>query len=93
MPTGPMITKIEYELSEPPDGITIKTVTPLSGGSEIVLQTDVAKVKSGMKGNLIVTAFAQRSPASAEENARGATRRIPLGALPAIPFEIVAQHQ
>jgi hypothetical protein len=91
VPAGPMIAKIEFELSEPPAGLTIKTVTPLGGGSEIVLQTGGAKVKPGLKGNLIVTAFAEAPPASAKDNPQGAKRRIPLGALPAIPFEIVGR--
>jgi hypothetical protein len=89
VPTGPMMTKIEYQLSEPPDGITIKTVTPLGRESEITLQADAAKVKPGTKGNLIVMVFAQGPAASGNENAGPAARRIPLGALPAIPFEIV----
>jgi hypothetical protein len=89
VPVGPMITKIEYELSEPPDGIAIKTVNSLGRGSEIVLQTDGAKVKSGVKGNLIVTVFAQGPQAPAKDGARAAARRISLGALPAISFEIV----
>jgi len=89
MPAGPMLTKIEYELSEPPDGIMIKAVTAVSGSTEIELQTDAAKVKSGMKGNLIVTASAQPPPNPTGEAPAGAARRIPLGALPAIPFEIV----
>jgi len=91
MPIGPRITKTEYELSEPPDGITIKTVSPLGRGAQIVLQTDAAKVESGMKGNLIVTVFGQGPLPLVKESPSGVRRRIPLGALPAIPFEIVSR--
>jgi hypothetical protein len=88
MPVGPVITKVEYELSEPPDGITIKSATSTRGNGEIVLQTDAAKIKPGTKGNLIISVFAQ-APTAAGKGDGGAPRRIPFGALPAIPFEIV----
>jgi len=91
VPVGPMITKVEYELSEPPDGITIKTATSTRGSSEIVLQTDAAKVKPGTRGNLIISVFAHAPAASSKGDAGGTPRRIPLGALPAVPFEIVAE--
>jgi len=81
--------KVELELSEPPDGITIQKVSPSAEDLEVVLQSDAAKTKPGMKGNLIVTVFAEGSLASAKENARGTRRRLPLDTLPAIPFEIV----
>jgi hypothetical protein len=83
-----VITKVEYELSEPPDGITIKSATSTRGNGEIVLQTDAAKIKPGTKGNLIISVFAQ-APTAAGKGDGGAPRRIPFGALPAIPFEIV----
>jgi hypothetical protein len=57
-PFGEMI----FELSEPPDGMTIKGVSPAAGGSEILLQADAAKVKPGLKGNLIVNIFMLPKP-------------------------------
>jgi hypothetical protein len=88
LPTGPLMSKIEFELSEPPDGISIKEVSP----TEIVLQADPSKVKPGFKGNLIVKASAERSlPSEAQPPPPANRRRIPLGALPAIPFEIVSR--
>ncbi len=88
MPVGPLITKVEYELSEPPDGITIKSATSTGGDGDIVLQADAEKVKPGAKGNLIISVFAQ-APQASGKGGGGAPRRIPFGALPAIPFEIV----
>ena len=85
IPAGPQVTKIEYELSEPPDGITIKEST----ATEIVFSADAEKVKPGFTGNLIVNAFTE--PAKTEENQSGNRRRIPLGALPAISYEIIVQ--
>jgi len=82
--------KAELELIEPPDGITIRSVSPSRDGLEIVLQSDAAKARPGLRGNLIVMAYPEGSLASAKANARGTIRRIPLDTLPAIPFEIVA---
>jgi hypothetical protein len=56
---------------------------------EIVLQSDAAKVKPGLKGNLIFNASVLKSPESKNEKAQGNKGRIQLGALPAIPFEII----
>jgi hypothetical protein len=83
--------RIHLELSEPPEGITLKTVSPSGDGTEIVLQSDAAKVKPGLKGNLIVNAFADRPGVPGKGKAPGNPRRAPLGTLPAIPFEVVAQ--
>jgi len=83
------MSKIEFELSQPPDGISIKEASP----TEIVLQADLAKVKPGSKGNLIVKASGE--PPSAEETQPPPAnrRRIPPGALPAIPYEIVSRQK
>ena len=88
-PTGPLMSKIEFELSQPPDGISIKEASP----TEIVLQADLAKGKPGSKGNLIVKASGE--PPSAEETQPPPAnrRRIPPGALPAIPYEIVSRQK
>ncbi|NQU09433.1 pre-peptidase C-terminal domain-containing protein, partial [bacterium] len=81
--------KIDFELSEPPAGINLESVSSVPGGTELVLETDAATVKPGLKGNLIVKIFAERPPPPGKEPP-GNRRRIPLGALPAVPFEIVA---
>ena len=53
----------------------------------MVLRTDAAKVKAGLRGNLIVAAYMERA---ANPDAKSqAPRRVALGTLPAIPFEIV----
>jgi hypothetical protein len=88
LPAGPLVSKVEFELSEPPDGISIKEASP----TEIVLQADAAKVKAGGKGNLIVKASAEPPAAPAGPQPPPANRRrIPLGALPAIPYEILSR--
>ncbi len=82
--------QLQLELSDPPDGISLQNVTPSFGGTEIVLQCDAAKVKSGQNGNLIVNAFAAGAGgARGSVRPQGNQRRAPVGTLPAIPFEIV----
>ena len=73
-------------LSEPPEGITIESVTPARDGVSVVLKTDPTKVKPGLKGNLILEAFVERQ---VQNNGKQVTRKQPLGTLPAVPFEVV----
>ncbi|MBI5387386.1 MAG: PPC domain-containing protein [Verrucomicrobia bacterium] len=91
MPANNFLGKLHLELSEPPEGITIKDVAPMGRGTEIVLQSDATKAKPGLTGNLIVYAFAGNAPDAGKAKAQPNRRRAPLGALPAIPFEIVRQ--
>lgn len=74
---------LEMELSDPPAGITLKHTSSSAEGAEIELASDASKVVAGEKGSLIVQTF------SARMGKTGTIRRIPLGALPAIPFEIM----
>jgi len=86
MPTGRMIGKIEFKLVEAPDGVTIKSSSP--SGMEIVLQADATKVKQGQKGNLIVEATGEKVAQDEKVPSPAKIRRVPLGAFPAITFEI-----
>jgi hypothetical protein len=83
-----MADTIRLELNQPPEGITIQEVETVRDGVAIVLRADAAKVKAGLKGNLIVDAFMERA-ANPGTTPQAARRRVPLGTLPAIPFEIV----
>ena len=90
VPAGTAFDQVHLELDEPPEGITIEKESPTRQGTEIVVKCDAAKIKPGLKGNLIVNAFAVRSAETSPENTRPRGRPTPLGMLPAIPFEIVA---
>jgi hypothetical protein len=61
----------------------------------MVLSCDAAKVKPGLKGNLVVNIMPKVQPAAqpaAQPAPRpGNLRRNPAGTLPAIPFEITTQ--
>ena len=88
-PAKPLFDKIQFELNSPPDGLSIKSVSPTPRGREIVLQSDAAKMRPGLKANLIINASAERTVPSAQGTTQGNQRRTSLGSLPAIPFEVV----
>ena len=90
VPRAASVANVGLALSEPPDGITIQQTRATRDGAEIVLQSDAAKVKPGLKGNLIVTVSARGPAAGAKKSKPGNPRALPAAALPAIPFEIVA---
>lgn len=78
--------RFHLDLSEPPEGISIASADASSGGTELVLQSDPAKTKPGLKGNLIVNAYA--GPQDSSNIRPRGMGRSPLATLPAIPFEI-----
>ena len=88
-PRGQFAKQVQLELSEPPEGIAIRKVSPDQAGLVILLAADAAKVKPGLKGNLIVNTFMEYTPKPKDGKPRP-KRRTLIGALPAIPFEIVA---
>jgi hypothetical protein len=72
-------------LNDPPEGVSIQSVTPARDGVSVVLRAQADKAKPGLKGNLILEVFRE----VAANAGRQAPRRQPLGTLPAIPFEVV----
>jgi len=88
---GGFLNQVQLELSQPPEGIAIERVLPDAGGVAIVLSTEAGKVKPGLKGNLIVGVFTERT-FPGRDGKQGNKRRIPLGTLPAIPVEVVASQ-
>jgi hypothetical protein len=89
MPGVLTFEKVQLELSEPPEGISVREVSLDQQNAQIVLQSDAAKTKPGLRGNLIVEISGERTPPAAAGKAKANRQRIPLGILPAIPFEIV----
>lgn len=84
LPVGGFIRDIAYELLDPPDGISIKEMTR----DTLVLQTDAAKIKPGRKGNLIITASGEPPQGANKQKPAGNKWRVPLGAFPAVSYEI-----
>jgi len=85
MPAKTLFGKVHLELSDAPEGLSIERFESRGPGMEVVVRADPAKAKPGTKGNLIITAFAERSGSG------GTARRFPMATLPAIPFEITAR--
>lgn len=78
---------LNFELLEPPEGITVRRVLRRGEITEVELAADPAKVKPGAQGNLILHAYGER-PAAGGAKAKPAAARNSLGILPAIPFEM-----
>ncbi len=91
-PTGRAFDRLHLELDEPPDGLSIEGESPTRRGMKIVFKCDASKIKAGLKGNLIVSAFAVKSEEDSKSTPRRRSRPTPLGMLPAIPFEIIASN-
>ncbi len=88
---GHFFDNIQVELSEPPDGITLRAAPSPGGVFEVVLAADAAKVKPGLQGNLILMTLGERTGGPTEKTRQQPKLRVPLSALPALPFEIVAR--
>ena len=82
--------KIQFELAEPPEGIAIQQTSSGSGDTvNVVISCNAATAKPGTQGNLLLTGFGERPNPNPAAKAK-VNQRVPLGAVPAIPFEIVA---
>jgi hypothetical protein len=89
-PTNLPLGKLYFELSDPPEGISVKNTAPGGMTTEMVLHCDASKAKAGLKGNLIVNVFFTPQASAGKATTQAAQRRNPAGSLPAIPFEVVA---
>jgi hypothetical protein len=81
-PAAQFYNQVQFELDEAPEGITIGEVARGRQGISIQLTADENRVQPGLKGNLIVEAFTERT----FNNNR---RRVHIAFLPAITFETV----
>jgi hypothetical protein len=89
-PSSAFAERFRLELNDPPEGITLGRVSPVSEGAEIELCSDAAKAKPGLKGNLIVNIMPGQALLAAQKDKKRANRvRAVVGTLPAIPFEVV----
>jgi hypothetical protein len=79
---------VQFELSESLEGIALEKVAMDAQTADILFRSDPEKGKPGAKGNLIVNVSGQRVRPTGDESRPAAKRRISLGSLQAIPFEI-----
>jgi hypothetical protein len=89
IPSSRSDDRFEFQLSDPPEGITVAGATADDEGVHVTVLCD-AKVKPGLKGNLLLTGLYERTPPPTTQTAKPAKRRVPVGLLPAVPFEVVA---
>jgi len=97
-PHGLLDRKFQLKLNEPPKGVTIKKILPDQRGLRVEFSVDKELAKPGEKGNLIAIGSVEVTTtywsSSSRKRKRGEKpriirRRISLGALPAIPFELL----
>lgn len=77
---------MSFELSNAPVGLSLKSVTGVEGALVIEVRADASLLRAGLKGNLILDMFMQRTNALAK---RPNAAKTLVGCLPAISFEIV----
>lgn len=88
-PAARTATNVQFELLDPPEGIAIEGPSRRSGDVvTITLACDPAKAKAGSQGNLMLAAFGERPTGKAKVKANANAQRVPLGTVPAIPFQV-----
>jgi hypothetical protein len=86
LPTANYAGKLQFEMNEPPNGITLKDAMMMRDSVELVFTADATKAKPGQSGELIVTVYATRT-----NTALGTEKkRASVGTLPPIRYQIVA---
>ena len=80
-PVGTPAGKIQFEITDAPDGITLQNFVPGRDWIELVLRSDAQKVKAGQKGRVTVRAWVEKPPPPIKQI-------IPLESVPLIPIEI-----
>lgn len=88
-PKGPMLQQVQLELSDPPKGISLSNVNVTPTGLAFDLKAEGDALKPGYADNLIVEGFIEIEKAKPNGKSAPQKQRTPVGALPAIPFEIV----
>jgi len=81
--------RFQFELRDPPKGLSLVSAKPLGKELELTLQGDGKKLKPGLEGNLIVGVF--MTPPGKLKKKRRPRRRF-LGVLPAMPFLVIAKR-
>ncbi len=79
--------QFKLQLSEPPEGISAAIETDDSGAFAVKIST-TEEVEPELRGNLLMSAYKEFTPAPTEENPAPRTQRTNYGFLPAIPFEV-----
>ncbi|MBI2900085.1 MAG: hypothetical protein HYY17_07860 [Planctomycetes bacterium] len=79
---------LQFELDDPPKGVTLQETVPTRDGLKLVLKAD-AQAQIGSGGNLIVKVLTEMGGQKKDGKPAKPGRRVVVGVLPAIPFRIV----
>jgi hypothetical protein len=93
---GYVMDRLDFELSDPPPGVTLADVSFSGESLALNLATEAAGSETGSRGNLIVNIFIEMTPPKRRSAPDGTAppprpqqkRRILIGSLPAIPYHI-----
>ena len=89
LPASLRATPVEFQLSDPPEGLTLTNSAGIKDAVELALQTDADKLTPGQKGSMVVKIFRTQTPPPQAPASTNKVGRVQLGTLPSIPFEIV----
>jgi len=89
-PNNPRLAEVQFALSEAPPGLSIEGVETVSDGVSLLLKADGESAQPGYADNLIVKIAMEREDSGRRGPTANQKRLVPLGLLPAIPFETVA---
>ena len=89
VPPAPVFKTLKFELSDPPEGITLGPVLSVPEGHELTLHADTTKAKIGHTENLIIKTSIQWK--NNRKNQKKRNKRVALGVLPALPIKITAR--
>lgn len=81
--------KMDFELSNPPEGLALEDISMTPAGAEFTLTADSSRAKPGLRGNLIITVSGERVPAANQLTPAARRPRVVMGSLPALAFEVV----
>ena len=87
---GQYANEFRFELSEPPNGISLQAPETVESGRGLVVpvKCDAEKVQPGLKGNLLLVLSREYTSISEETKKRSSGRYV-IGMLPAVPFEVL----
>ena len=90
-PPGNFSERFKLELDNPPEGISLASVSPIATGLELVFSCDAEKAKPGATGNLICDVVPRNLEPNPQNKNSNQPRRAAVATLPAVPFTIVAE--
>jgi len=85
--------RFKLELDNAPEGISLKSTSPVVGGLELTFDCDTEKTHAGASGNLICSVV-PKTPAQPDKKQQkfgNPPKRAAVATLPAIPFTVVAE--